>query len=109
MNSERAGDVVTLKFRAPPQYDRDNILAGPVFSREVNCSDLRVPSETPGFITPRERPLPTRAQGTTKLTQLGGGQFRYRWQTEVSWMDTCREFVLTREDRVQHRAFFSFP
>ncbi|MGH3044187.1 MAG: M36 family metallopeptidase [Gaiellaceae bacterium] len=108
LNSERAGDVVTLKFRAPPQYDRDNILAGPIFSRKVDCTTLRVVSQNPAFITPRELPIPTRAQGQTKLTQLGGGQFRYRWQTEAAWAGTCREFVITRSDGVQYRAFFSF-
>ena len=65
-------------------------------------------SQFPPNITPREFPIPTKAQGQTKLTQLGGGQFRYRWQTDVTWKDTCREFVLTREDGKQHRAFFSF-
>ncbi len=107
LNSERAGDVVTLKFRAPPQYDRDTVLGGPIFSRKVDCTTLQVPSQGVR-ITPREFPIPTIAQGTTKLTQLGGGQFRYRWQTDVTWKDTCREFVLTREDGKQHRAFFSF-
>jgi hypothetical protein len=107
LNSERAGDVVTLKFRAPPQYDRDTVLGGPIFSRKVDCTTLRVPSQGER-ITPREFPIPTIAQGQTKLTQLGGGQFRYRWQTDVAWKDTCREFVLTREDGKQHRAFFSF-
>jgi extracellular elastinolytic metalloproteinase len=107
LNSERAGDVVTLKFRAPPQYDRDTVLGGPIFSRKVDCTTLRVPSQGER-ITPREFPIPTIAQGQTKLTQLGGGQFRYRWQSVVAWKDTCREFVLTREDGKQHRAFFSF-
>jgi hypothetical protein len=107
LNSERAGDVVTLKFRAPPQYDRDTVLGGPIFSRKVDCTTLRVPSQGER-ITPREFPIPTIAQGQTKLTQLGGGQFRYRWQSDVAWKDTCREFVLTREDGKQHRAFFSF-
>jgi extracellular elastinolytic metalloproteinase len=107
LNSERAGDVVTLKFRAPDGYDRDTVLGGPIFSRKVDCTTLRVPSQGER-ITPREFPIPTIAQGQTKLTQLGGGQFRYRWQSDVAWKDTCREFVLTREDGKQHRAFFSF-
>ena len=107
LNSERAGDVVTLKFTAPDHYDRDTVLGGPIFSRKVDCTTLQVPSQGER-ITPREFPIPTIAQGQTKLTKLLGGQFRYRWQTDVAWKDTCREFVLTREDGKQHRAFFSF-
>jgi hypothetical protein len=110
LNSIRAGTVAVLKFLAPPHYDESNILAGPIFSRRVDCTTLRVGSEeTPGdFITPRDLPIPTVAQGRTKLNQLGGGQFRYRWQTDDDWAGTCREFVLTREDGVQHRSFWSF-
>ena len=109
LNSERAGDVVTLKFRAPPQYDRDNILAGPIFSRKVDCSTFRWSPRSSRNITPREFPIPTKRAGADEAhTSSGGGQFRYRWQSDVAWKDTCREFVLTREDGKQHRAFFSF-
>jgi hypothetical protein len=45
LNSERACDVVTLKFTAPAQYDRDTVLGGPIFSRKVDCTTLRVPSQ----------------------------------------------------------------
>jgi extracellular elastinolytic metalloproteinase len=78
------------------------------FSRKVDCSTLQVPSQNPQFVTPREFPLVTETQGDTKLKLLGGGQFRYRWQSERDWGGTCREFVLTRTDGVQHRAFFQF-
>jgi hypothetical protein len=106
LNSYRAGDVVVLKFLAPG-YDESDVLGGPIFSRKVDCTTLQVPSQGER-ITPREFPIPTIAQGKTKLNQLGGGQFRYRWQTDAAWKDTCREFVLTREDGVQHRSFWSF-
>jgi hypothetical protein len=107
LNSAKAGTVVVLKFVAPAQYDASNVLGGPIFSRKVDCTTLQVPSQGER-ITPREFPIPTIAQGRTKLSQLGGGQFRYRWQTSADWKDTCREFVLTREDGVQHRSFWSF-
>jgi hypothetical protein len=107
LNSYRAGDVVVLKFQAPPGYDESDVLGGPIFSRKVDCATLQVPSQGER-ITPREFPIPTIAQGTTKLNQLAGGQFRYRWQTDAAWKGTCREFVLTREDGVQHRSFWSF-
>jgi extracellular elastinolytic metalloproteinase len=108
LNSVKAGSVVVLKFRADG-FDRDDVLASnSPFSRKVDCSTLQVPSQNPQFVTPRELPIATRTQGSTKLTLLGGGQFRYRWQTEAAWSGTCREFVLTRSDGIQHRAFFSF-
>jgi extracellular elastinolytic metalloproteinase len=108
LNSVKAGSVVVLKFRADG-FDRDDVLASnSPFSRKVDCSTLQVPSQNPQFVTPRELPIATRTQGSTKLTLLGGGQFRYRWQSEAAWAGTCREFVLTRADGIQHRAFFSF-
>jgi hypothetical protein len=108
LNSHRADSAVTLKFKAPAQYDESNVLASPIASRKVDCATLQVPSKNPPFITPREILEPTKALGSTKLNLLGGGQFRYRWAPEETWAGTCREFVLTREDGVQHRAFFSF-
>ena len=110
LNSNRAGSVVVLKFRADDFDTAEEVVAksGAPASRKVDCSTLRVPSVDPAFITPRERLLLTKAQGQTRLNHLGGGQFRYRWQTEADWVGTCREFVITRADGVQHRAFFRF-
>ena len=110
LNANRAGSVVTLKFRADDFDTAEEVVAksGAPSSRKADCSTLRVVSVDPSFITPRERLLPTKAQGQTKLAHLGGGQFRYRWQTEADWVGTCREFVLTRADGAQHRAFFRF-
>jgi hypothetical protein len=36
------------------------------------------------------------------------GVFQYAWQTLGEWAGTCREFVLTRRDGKQHRAYFRF-
>jgi hypothetical protein len=84
--------VVVLKFRADDFDTAEEVVAksGAPASRKVDCSTLRVVSVNPSFITPRERLLPTKAQGQTKLAHLGGGQFRYRWQTEADWVGTCR-------------------
>lgn len=108
LNRVRGGSTVVLKFRADG-YEAHNVLASnSPFSRKVDCSTLQVPSQNPAFVTPREFPIAAETQGNTKLKLLGGGQFRYRWATEKAWSDTCREFVLTRADGVQHRAFFQF-
>jgi extracellular elastinolytic metalloproteinase len=37
-----------------------------------------------------------------------GGRYSYDWRTESDWAGTCREVVVTRDDGVQHRAFFRF-
>ncbi|HET6695183.1 MAG TPA: M36 family metallopeptidase [Gaiellaceae bacterium] len=109
LNQAGAGDVVVVKFQADGYTDPSKVLASnSPFSRKVDCSTLQVPSQNPQFVTPREFPLVTETQGDTKLKLLGGGQFRYRWQSERDWGGTCREFVLTRTDGVQHRAFFQF-
>jgi extracellular elastinolytic metalloproteinase len=108
LNSERAGDVVTLKFRADGFDERHLLASNSPFSRKVDCSTLQVVSQDPAFITPREFPILAKTQAGTKLNKLGGGQFRYRWQSEAGWKNTCREFVLTRSDGVQYRSFFSF-
>jgi hypothetical protein len=109
LNSVRAGTAVALKFRADDFDSVGEVLkpSGGIFSRKVDCTTLQVPSSGER-ITPRELPIATEAQGQTKLALLKGGQFRYRWQTEADWVGSCREFVLTRADGVQHRAFFSF-
>ncbi|HXV35295.1 MAG TPA: M36 family metallopeptidase [Gaiellaceae bacterium] len=109
LNSVGAGTAVALKFRADDFDSVEEVLkpSGGIFSRKVDCTTLQVPSSGER-ITPRELPIATEAQGQTKLALLKGGQFRYRWQTEADWVGTCREFVLTRADGVQHRAFFSF-
>ena len=109
LNRVTAGSVVVLKFIADEYDEAEGLLASDSpFSRKVDCSTLQVPSQNPSFVTPRELPIPTATQGTTKLKLLGAGQFRYRWATERDWSGTCREFVLTRTDGVQHRAFFQF-
>jgi hypothetical protein len=37
-----------------------------------------------------------------------GVRYTFPWQTDPEWDGTCREFVLTRSDGVQHRAYFLF-
>ena len=36
------------------------------------------------------------------------GRYTYNWLTDAAWAGSCREFVLTRKDGKQHRAFFRF-
>jgi extracellular elastinolytic metalloproteinase len=104
-----AGDAVPLRFSADGYRQLDVLKdSGSPFSRRVDCTTLQVPSETPPFITPRERPVATQTAGNSKLTVSANGVFTYPWKTLEEWAGTCRELVLTRDDGRQHRAFFRF-
>jgi extracellular elastinolytic metalloproteinase len=109
LNVFDAGDAVPLRFTADGYRQLDVLKdSGSPFSRKVDCSTLQVPSETPPFITPRERPLATQTPGGSRLTVTPTGVFTYPWKTLEEWAGTCREVVVTRDDGREHRAFFSF-
>jgi extracellular elastinolytic metalloproteinase len=109
LNEFDAGDAVPLRFTADGYRQLDVLKdSGSPFSRRVDCTTLRVPSENPAFITPRERPLATQTPGGSRLTVSAVGVFTYPWKTLESWAGSCRELVLTRDDGRQHRAFFRF-
>ena len=109
LNEVDAGDAVPLRFSADGYRQLDVLKdSGSPFSRRVDCTTLQVPSESPPFITPRERPVATQTAGNSKLTVSANGVFTYPWKTLEEWAGTCRERVLTRDDGKQHRAFFRF-
>ena len=78
------------------------------YSRQVDCNTLE--TAAPGeFITPRPIPVPTETPGNEGLSyDPATDRYTYPWKTLKEWNGTCREFVLTRADGVQHRAFFQF-
>ncbi|MGH3018686.1 MAG: M36 family metallopeptidase [Gaiellaceae bacterium] len=109
LNEVDAGDAVPLRFTADGYRQLDVLKdSGSPFSRRVDCATLRVPSQNPAFITPRELPVDTVTSGGSKLTVNPQGVFHYNWKTLAEWAGTCREVVLTRDDGRQHRAFFRF-
>jgi len=109
LNEFDAGDAVPLRFTADGYRQLDVLKdSGSPFSRRVDCATLRVPSQNPAFITPRELPLDTVTAGGSKLSVSANGVFTYPWKTLEEWAGTCRELVLTRDDGRQHRAFFRF-
>ncbi|MGH3111857.1 MAG: PxKF domain-containing protein, partial [Gaiellaceae bacterium] len=108
LNEVDAGDAVPLRFTADGYRQLDVLASNSPFSREVDCATLRVPSQNPAFITPRELPVDTVTPGGSKLTVNPQGVFHYNWKTLAEWAGTCRELVLTRDDGKQHRAFFRF-
>jgi extracellular elastinolytic metalloproteinase len=109
LNEVDAGEAVPLRFTADGYRQLDVLKdSGSPFSRRVDCTTLQVPSESPPFITPRERPVATETPGGSRLTVNAQGVFVYPWKTLEAWAGTCRELVLTRDDGRQHRAFFRF-
>jgi hypothetical protein len=108
LNEWDAGEAVPLRFTADGYTGLDVLATNSPFSRKVDCETLRVPSQNPAFVTPRELPIATQMPGNTTLTVNPQGVFQYTWQTFEEWAGTCREVVVTRDDGKQHRAFFSF-
>ena len=109
LNEVDAGDAVPLRFTAGGRRDLGVLHTNSPFSRKVDCETLRVPSRPDAAtITPREFPVLTETPGNSKLSVSGGGVYTYPWNTLEEWSGTCRELVLTRDDGVQHRAFFRF-
>jgi extracellular elastinolytic metalloproteinase len=100
-----AGDTVPLRFRADGQTRLDILASNSPFSRRVDCETLAVPSQG-AAVTPREFPIDTNAR--RGLTVTSNGRYSYDWRTAAEWAGTCRELVVTRDDGVQHRAFFRF-
>jgi extracellular elastinolytic metalloproteinase len=99
LNVVDAGDAIPLRFNADG-YRRLDVLkdSGSPFSRRVDCATLRVPSQDPAFITPRELPIDTVTAGNSKLTVNASGVFTYPWKTLEEWAGTCREVVVTRDE-----------
>ncbi|MFA9430510.1 M36 family metallopeptidase [Egicoccus sp. AB-alg2] len=107
LTTRTAGDVVPLRFDLGSNQGLDVFASNSPFSRQVDCDTLAVVSEGE-HVTPRARPIATEAPGGSGLTVNNRGVYTYRWLTDADWAGTCRELVLTLDDGVQHRAFFSF-
>jgi hypothetical protein len=94
-----------LRFSADELTGTGILATNSPFSRRVDCQTLRVPSQG-AAVTPREFPLAT--QSDRGLIVMADGRYGYNWTTPTEWAGTCRELVVTRDDGVQHRAFFRF-
>ena len=108
LNTVAAGSTVPLRFDIGANSGLDILASNSPFSRRVECDTLAVPSDDPPNITPRAAPINTTPPGNAGLSINSQGVYRQNWQTDEAWLDTCRELVLTRNDGIQHRAFFRF-
>lgn len=108
LNTAVAGDVVPLRFTAGGMSGLDILASGSPYSREVDCESLHPVSQLEDSLTPRSVPVAAETPGNSHLTVNRQGVYTYLWQTDEEWVGTCQELVLTRDDGVQHRAFFAF-
>jgi extracellular elastinolytic metalloproteinase len=103
LNKVNAGATRPMKFTVEADLGPDILASGSPYSRQVDCTTLRTLDPQAEFITPR--PLPIPAVGSLMGSN---GSYQFLWRTLEEWDGTCREFVLTRTDGVQHRAYFRF-
>jgi extracellular elastinolytic metalloproteinase len=109
INTVNRGEAVEMEFDAGGDRGLDILANNSPYSRQVNCTTLR--TEEPGaeFITPRPLPVEAETPGSARLSyDPSTGRYTFPWKTLQDWGGTCREFVLTRDDGLQHRAYFRF-
>ena len=108
LNVVNPGANRDMTFTLGGNQGLDIMASNSPYSRQVDCNTLE--TSAPGeFITPRPIPVPTETPGNEGLSyDPATDRYTYPWKTLKEWNGTCREFVLTRADGVQHRAFFQF-
>ncbi|MFA9431823.1 M36 family metallopeptidase [Egicoccus sp. AB-alg2] len=108
LNTVGAGSTVPMRFDLGANRGKDVLATNSPYSRQVDCDTLAVVSQDPNFTTPRAAPVAADSPGNASLSVTNRGIYSFNWKTAEGWVDTCREFVLTRDDGQQHRAFFRF-
>ena len=106
LNTLIAGNTRGMTFTAKKGQGED-VLASPPYSRQVDCITLATVDPESQFITPRPIPVKAEMPAGESFTNFGV-KYKFPWKTLPEWDGTCREFVLTRSDGVQHRAYFLF-
>jgi extracellular elastinolytic metalloproteinase len=109
LNVKKAGTTLPMKFSTGGNQGLDILAANNPYSRLVECNTLRTVDPTSPNITPRPAPIPAQTNRNVKLSyDASEDLYHFNWRTPEEWGGSCREFVLTRKDGVQHRAFFRF-
>ncbi len=98
-----------MEFDGGGDRGLDILASNSPYSRQVDCDTLRTVTPGAEHITPRPLPIPAETPGNSRLSfDPSTGRYTFPWKTHQAWGGTCREFVLTRDDGVQHRAYFRF-
>jgi hypothetical protein len=107
LNTLVAGNTRAMVFNVPKELGTDVFADGTPYSRRVDCNTLATVDPAATFITPR--PIPVLAETASgESVSNNKGRISFPWQTLPEWDNTCREFVVTRTDGKQHRAYFLF-
>ena len=100
LNSRTAGAAVPVQFKVGGNKGLAIVAAGSPSSRPLAC--------------PAGATITTTTQ-TATLNNGGGLQYdastdtyTYVWKTDKAWAGTCRTFVLTLTDGIEHTADFQF-
>ena len=96
LNEAKATGTVPVKFTLGGDRRLDVLLSGYPKSRPINCST----GEPLGGLES------TSGQGP--VFNSNNDQYQYGWQTDRSWLGTCREFVLGLIDGSERTALFRF-
>ena len=109
LNLVNGGANRDMEFTLGGNQGLDILASDSPYSRQVDCNTLRTVDPSSPFITPRPIPVPAQSPGNTGLDyDAAEDVYTYPWKTLKEWNGSCREFVLTRRDGVQHRAYFRF-
>jgi hypothetical protein len=104
LNSWVAGQTLPLKVPAGPAK---GLAKNNPYTRLVDCATLRTVDTNYAFITPRPTPVTGVIAGNLTYNATHN-RYHFNLETDPAWAGTCREVVVTRQDGVQSRAFFSF-
>ena len=109
LNVVNGGANRDMVFTLGGNQGLDILASDSPYSRQVDCTTLRTIDPSSPFITPRPIPVPAESPGNEGLTyDPVEDVYTFQWKTLRDWNGSCREFVLTRKDGVQHRAYFRF-
>lgn len=109
LNVVNAGATRDMEFTLGGDQGLDILAANSPYSRQVDCNTLATVDPSSPFITPRPIPVPAESPGKSGLEyDASEDVYTFPWKTLKEWDGSCREFVLTRTDGVQHRAYFRF-
>jgi uncharacterized repeat protein (TIGR03803 family) len=99
LNQVSAGLVVPIRFELGGNQGLDILAAGSPSVQRVSCETWEPLGGIEAAVAAGSTPL---------LYAPGKGRYSYRWKTDPSWADSCREFTLELIDGTRHRARFRF-
>ena len=109
LNVVNPGATRDMEFTLGGNQGLDILASDSPYSRQVDCNTLKTVDPSSPFITPRPIPVKAESPGNSGLTyDASEDAYTFQWKTLKEWNGSCREFVLTRKDGVQHRAYFRF-